>query len=69
MNLNIKLGASGLNGAVATSRAAEAPPVDQELVKMETLAIVAVTTLQTLQKQLFVKTRTAQVCEIFRLYY
>ena len=44
-------------------RAAEAPPVDQEIVKMETLVIGAVM-LATLLKQLYVKARTAQVCRI-----
>ena len=39
---------------------AEAQPVDQELVKME-LSVISAVKLATIQKQLFVKTKTAQV--------
>ena len=52
-----------MSGPGATLRAAEVSPVDPEIVEMETLVTSAVT-LATLQKQLFVKARTAQVCRI-----
>ena len=39
---------------------AEAQPVDQELVKME-LSVISAVKLATIQKKLFVKTKTAQV--------
>ena len=42
---------------------AEAPSVDQELVKTE-LSVIAAVTLAKLQKQMFVKAKNAQVCEI-----
>ena len=42
---------------------AEAQPVDQELVKME-LSVISAVKLATIQKQLFVKTKTAQVRQI-----
>ena len=41
-------------------RVAEAQPVDLELVKME-LSVISAVTLATLLKQLFVKTKIAQV--------
>ena len=45
-------------------RVAEAQPVDQELVKME-LSVISAVTLATLLKQLFVKTKIAQVRQNF----
>jgi len=59
MNMIVQFGTSGLTGAGAMLHVAEAQPVDQELVKME-LSVISAVKLATIQKQLFVKTKTAQ---------
>ena len=63
IEFNIQFGTSGQTGVGVMLRVAEAQPVDLELVKME-LSVISAVTLATLLKQLFVKTKIAQVCQM-----